>query len=58
MKDGVGHWHWDPTDVLFLSDNSYLISGSFGGIYILRQDQSRRWSLKSLDEKLGEPVIW
>jgi hypothetical protein len=58
MKGGVGHWDWDPTDILLLTDNSYLISGSFGGIYLLRQDHAKGWSLKSLDEKLGKPVIW
>lgn len=58
LKDGVGHWDWDPTDILFLTDNSYLISGSFGGIYLLRQDKAGRWSLKSVDEKLGKPLNW
>jgi len=58
-KDGhVSHWDWDPTDILFLSDNSYLITSTFGGIYLLRQDEAKRWSLKSLDERLGKPLIW
>ncbi|MFZ1221564.1 MAG: DUF6794 domain-containing protein [Chthoniobacterales bacterium] len=59
LKDGhVSHWDWDPTDILFLSDNSYLITSTFGGIYVLRQDEAKRWSLKSLDERLGKPLIW
>jgi hypothetical protein len=58
LKQGLLHWNWDPTDILFLTENSYLISGSFGGIYLLRQDQAKRWSMKSLDEQLGKPLIW
>ncbi len=59
MKNGhLSHWDWNPTDILFLADNAYLISGSFGGIYLVRQDESKRWSLKSLDERMGEPLIW
>jgi len=59
MKNGhFGHWDWSPTDILFLRDDSYLISASFGGVYLLRQDRSKRWTLKSLDERLGEPVTW
>jgi hypothetical protein len=59
MKDGhVSHWNWDPTDILFLPDDSYLISASFGGIYLLRQDQGKRWQLKSVDERLGNPLFW
>jgi hypothetical protein len=58
-EDGhVSHWDWDPTDILFVSDDSYLISGTFGGIYLLRQDQAKRWSLKSVDERLGKPLFW
>jgi hypothetical protein len=58
IESGLLHWGWDPTDILFLPDNAYLISGSFGGIYLVRQDESKRWILKSLDEHLGRPLIW
>jgi hypothetical protein len=58
IQSGLLHWNWDPTDILVLTDNSFLIGGSFGGIYLLRQGRSAAWSLKSLDERVGKPLIW
>jgi len=52
------HWGWDPCGVLVLGDDSYFISGTYGGIYLLKKDGGGRWAFKSLDEVLGEPVTW
>jgi hypothetical protein len=52
------YWDWDPCEVLVLGDDSYFISGEFGGIYMLKKDKGGKWEFKSLDEALGEPVTW
>jgi hypothetical protein len=54
----VYHWEWDPSDTLHLNEKSYFISGTFGGIYLLEQDSAGQFTFQSLDEQLGEPVIW
>ncbi len=54
----VYHWGWDPSGILLLGDNSYFISGAFGGVYLLQIDESKEWSFKSLDEALGKPISW
>jgi hypothetical protein len=54
----VSRWYWDPSNVLLLDDKSYFISGAFGGVYLLSKSNDGQWSFLSLDEKLGDPVIW
>jgi hypothetical protein len=54
----VLHWHWNPSRVVVLDDGSYLISATFGGIYRLSKGHDGQWSFVSLDEKLGDPVVW
>jgi len=54
----VLYWGWNPCEVLALGDDSYFISGTYGGIYLLKKDGGGRWAFKSLDEDLGEPVTW
>jgi len=41
-----------------LGDDSYFISGTYGGIYLLKNAGSGRWAFKSLDEEPGGPVTW
>lgn len=54
----VYHWNWVPSKILVLEDNSYFISGAFGGIYLLKQDERGGWAFESLDDDLGEVVTW
>jgi hypothetical protein len=54
----VSRWHWDPSNVLVLDEQSYFISGTFGGIYLLRKGNDNQWSFLSLDEERGDPVVW
>lgn len=54
----VYHWGWDPSKMVILGDASYFISGAFGGVYLLQANESKEWTFESLDEELGEPVIW
>jgi len=54
----VYHWGWDPSKMVVLGNESYFISGAFGGVYLLQKDEKDEWSFKSLDEKLGDPVKW
>jgi hypothetical protein len=54
----VYHWSWDPSDTLVLNQKSYFISGTFGGVYLLEQSGADQFTFQSLDEQLGEPVIW
>ena len=58
---GIGsvyHWAWEPSDVLVLGEDSYFISGMYGGIYLLQKNEKDKWAFQSLDEKLGEPLAW
>jgi len=50
-------WEWDPSNILILGDDNYLISGAFGGIYSLNRHKDE-WRFHALDQKLGEPVVW
>lgn len=52
------HWSWDPSDILFLNNESYLIGGTFGGVYLLRRQKDSQWAFKALDQKLGAPITW
>jgi hypothetical protein len=54
----VLRWPWDPSSVLVLNDKSYFIGGSFGGVYLLSKRKDGQWSFLSVDEKLGDPVVW
>jgi len=55
----VRHAGLDPSNILLLDDRSYVIgSSSWGGVYLLRKDNDGQWSCLSLNEKLGDPVIW
>lgn len=54
----VYHWGWDPSNALVLDEKSYFISGAFGGIYVLEQGSTGQFTFRSLDERLGEPIIW
>jgi hypothetical protein len=60
VNDGanVYHWKWDPSDTLILNERSYFISGTFGGVYLLEQGNTGQFTFQSLDERLGEPLIW
>ena len=59
IQDGknVYHWGWDPSDVAPFEEG-YFVAGAFGGVYLLRKDAAGQWELRSLDEHLGEPVVW
>jgi hypothetical protein len=50
-------WSWDPSKILILENDNYLISGAFGGIYLLNR-QRGEWRFQVLDQKLGEPLVW
>jgi hypothetical protein len=51
------HWR-NPGSILPLNDKSYLIGYDHGGVYLLRKGDDGQWSFQSLDEKLGDPVVW
>lgn len=56
-KDGNYHWSWDPTDILVRGDDDYLISATFGGVYLLKRHKNA-WQFEPLDQKLGDPIVW
>lgn len=60
IEDGknVYHWGWDPSDVLMRPDGSYLITGAFGGVYLLGKDPAGKWAFRALDEREGDPITW
>ena len=58
INDGknVYHWSWDPSNILELGLGKYLITGTFGGIYLIERNASGAYSMISLDETLGESI--
>ncbi|MDH5577021.1 MAG: hypothetical protein OEZ09_01050, partial [Betaproteobacteria bacterium] len=52
------HWWWEPSTVIALAENAYVISAMFGGVYLLAGNEGKTWSFEPLDEKLGAPVDW
>lgn len=53
----LGPHNWKPNGVIALDDRSYVIStGSWDGIYLLRQGDDGQWSVQSPGR--GDPVIW
>ncbi len=50
-------WSWDPSNIVILGNDNYLISGAFGGIYLLNR-QNGEWRFQVLDQKLGESRVW
>lgn len=60
INDGknVYHWHWDPSDIIELDDENYIVSGAFGGIYLVNRDSTKSYIMTPLDEALGKPVTF
>jgi hypothetical protein len=56
--NNVYYWGWDPSKIMILGEDSYFISGAFGGIYLLHRHEGKNWIFESLDEELGDPVTW
>jgi hypothetical protein len=54
----VYHWGWDPSKIVILGDDSYFISGAFGGVYLLEKNENNVWSFESLDEETGDTITW
>lgn len=45
QKNGSNyHWGWDPSDILELSTDDYLISGTFGGTYRIKKTNDQ-WEI-------------
>lgn len=44
--------------ILRLDDHTYLISGTYGGIYLLSKSREGKWVFQSLDETRGGPMAW
>ncbi|HVP78597.1 MAG TPA: DUF6794 domain-containing protein [Thermodesulfobacteriota bacterium] len=58
LNDGKNfyHWSWDPSNILELGKDQYLITGTFGGIYLIERNGSGVYSMFSIDEALGEAI--
>ncbi|HNY78975.1 MAG: DUF6794 domain-containing protein [Sedimentisphaerales bacterium] len=53
----VGRGNWSPNTVIALDDGLYCIgSGSWDGIYLLRQGDDGQWTVQSPGR--GDPVVW
>lgn len=57
---GVGMWDWDPSELLQLDDQRYLIAGLWGGVYVVDLGADNRSRLSSVDEtgRLGKPITF
>ena len=49
-------WHGLPSDILQLDENRYLISGVFGGIYLIERTASKGYVAIPLDETTEKPL--
>jgi hypothetical protein len=52
----VYHWGWQPTEILDLGEGRYVISGMFGGIYLLHRQPTGEFGLQSLDAAVGAAI--
>lgn len=52
----IFHWGWDPSDMLELGGETYLVAGAFGGIYLISRGDSGKYTMTALDETLGEAL--
>jgi hypothetical protein len=34
------------------------MGSTFGGVYLLRKGDNGQWSFLSLDNEVGDPVVW
>jgi uncharacterized protein DUF6794 len=57
IPDGL-QWEWEPSDLLDLAHDRYLIAGLWGGIYLLELHESGRFTLTSVDDHIGEPMAF
>ena len=55
---GISRWSWDPSDILELDGENYIVSGAFGGIYMITREESGRHTMTALDETIGEPITF
>jgi hypothetical protein len=53
----IYQWKWNPTCLVPWGQDSYVVSGDYGGIYLLSKADGQ-WRLESIDEDLGTPVLW
>jgi hypothetical protein len=49
-------WGWDPSDILELDGDNTVVSGMYGGIYLIHRDNRGVCSMVPLDEKVGKPI--
>ena len=54
---GRYHWGWDPSNLVQPAEGSYVISGAFGGIYLVSLVEGS-WAIVPLDESDGEALVW
>jgi hypothetical protein len=51
-------WHGRPGDILRLDGDRYLLSGMFGGIYLIERTASGEYRATSLDETVGKVITY
>jgi hypothetical protein len=51
-------WEWDPGNILLRGPDSYLVSGTFGGVYLLERADDGQWTADLLDDRLGGAIRW
>ena len=57
-KQSVYHWSWDPSKLVTLGDDKWLISATFGGIYTLNRKPGQGYELRCVDDPLGKDVAF
>jgi hypothetical protein len=55
-EENVYHWSLDPTHLLPLGNDSWLVGGHWEGVYLLARDKSGIFHFTVLDEKFGPEV--
>ncbi len=51
------HWSLEPTHLVLLPDDSYLIGNQWEGLYLLAKDHLGKHHFTALDEKVGPDTI-
>jgi hypothetical protein len=55
-QDHTHRWTGDLNNLLDLGDGRYILSGAFGGIYVLEPDAAGKHHLTPISETLGAPL--
>jgi hypothetical protein len=57
-SDGQYHWGWTPTYIVTIDERTMVMGGEYGGLYLLTKSRGTAWTMRSLDDRLGRPIVF